>query len=110
VIDNPFRIVKHWIEYWGLNAAIVSIGTLYGISAGPGDPELLTMKAVRLLQHSPVVAYPAGIRDKPGFAEHIIAQWLSPAQTRLSLSFPYVQDQVGWKNAWKFAPEPVWQN
>jgi precorrin-2/cobalt-factor-2 C20-methyltransferase len=34
-------------------------GTLYGLGVGPGDPELLTLKAVRILGLVPVIAYPA---------------------------------------------------
>jgi len=34
-------------------------GTLYGVGVGPGDPELLTLKAVRIIRSAPVVAYPA---------------------------------------------------
>jgi precorrin-2/cobalt-factor-2 C20-methyltransferase len=34
-------------------------GTLYGLGVGPGDPELLTLKAVRLINECPVIAYPA---------------------------------------------------
>lgn len=33
-------------------------GTLYGISVGPGDPELLTLKAVRLIRAADVIAVP----------------------------------------------------
>ena len=33
-------------------------GTLYGVSVGPGDPELLTLKAVRVLREADVVAVP----------------------------------------------------
>ena len=33
-------------------------GTLYGVSVGPGDPELLTLKAVRVLQSADVIAVP----------------------------------------------------
>lgn len=34
------------------------IGVLYGVSAGPGDPELMTLKAVRCLGKCPVIAAP----------------------------------------------------
>lgn len=33
-------------------------GTLYGVSVGPGNPELMTLQAVRLLKHCPVIAVP----------------------------------------------------
>jgi len=36
-------------------------GVLYGIGVGPGDPELLTFKAARLIRACPVVAYPANL-------------------------------------------------
>ena len=34
-------------------------GTLYGLGIGPGDPDLITVKALRILQAAPVIAYPA---------------------------------------------------
>ena len=37
-----------------------SQGTLYGVGVGPGDPELLTLKAVRCIEEADVVAYLAG--------------------------------------------------
>lgn len=33
-------------------------GTLYGVSVGPGDPELLTFKAMRVIRRCPVIAAP----------------------------------------------------
>ena len=33
-------------------------GTLYGVSVGPGDPELLTIKAVKVLEAADVIAAP----------------------------------------------------
>ena len=32
-------------------------GRLLGVGVGPGDPELLTLKAVRVLNETPVIAY-----------------------------------------------------
>lgn len=83
-------------------------GTLYGISVGPGDPELLTVKALRLLQRSPVVAFPAGVQGKVGFAEQIIQSWLHPDQIQVPLTFPYVQETEVLLEAWKLAAEQVW--
>ena len=36
-----------------------SHGTLHGLGLGPGDPELMTLKADRLIRSCPVIAYPA---------------------------------------------------
>ena len=33
-------------------------GTLYGVGIGPGDPELVTLKAVRVMKESGVIAVP----------------------------------------------------
>ena len=38
-------------------------GIFYGVGVGPGDPELLTLKAIRLLERCPVIAAP---RTKSG--------------------------------------------
>lgn len=87
----------------------MKIGTLSGISVGPGDPELITLKGLRFLQQVPVVAFPAGIEGKPGIAQKIISQWLNPNQVQLPLTFPYVQDMAVLKEAWQTAAQQVWQ-
>ncbi|HEY9608425.1 precorrin-2 C(20)-methyltransferase [Allocoleopsis sp.] len=86
----------------------MQVGTLYGISVGSGDPELITLKGLRILKQSPVVAFPAGIQGKPGMAQQIVAQWLESHQVQLALTFPYVQDMVILTQAWQIAAEQVW--
>jgi len=84
------------------------VGILYGIGAGPGDPELLTVKGMRILQQVPVVAFPAGMGGKPGIAQQIVAPWLQAGQVELPLEFPFVQDEAVLEQAWKVAAETVW--
>ena len=47
-------------------------GTLYGVGVGPGDPELLTVKAARILHHCSVIAYPT-LDGAASFARTIVA-------------------------------------
>ncbi len=49
------------------------------VGVGPGDPELLTLKAVRALEQSQVILHP-GPRDDAGFAVEVIAQFIKPHQ------------------------------
>ena len=81
--------------------------TLYGLGVGPGDPELITLKALKILQAAPVVAFPAGINGRSGVAERIIEPWLRPEQTRLPLTFPYVLDDQQLSAAWQTAAQRV---
>ncbi len=39
-------------------------GTLYGVGVGPGDPELLTLKALRVVREAPVIAVPAEQKEE----------------------------------------------
>ena len=61
-------------------------GTLYGVGVGPGDPELLTLKAARILQHCPVIAYPT-LDGAASFARSIVAGHLAN-KTEIPISIP----------------------
>src|ERR1700686_4632140 len=65
----------------------MTIGRLYGLGLGPGDPELVTLKALRLLRAAPVVAYPAP-EEGDSFARRIVAEWLQPTQREIRVPFP----------------------
>ncbi|MDI7863579.1 precorrin-2 C(20)-methyltransferase [Rhizobiaceae bacterium n13] len=62
-------------------------GKLYGLGLGPGDPELITLKAHRILTTAPVVAYPAPDTG-PSFARQIAAGYLSPSQLEVPMVVP----------------------
>jgi precorrin-2/cobalt-factor-2 C20-methyltransferase len=62
-------------------------GRLFGLGLGPGDPELVTLKALRLLRAAAVIAYPAP-KGGDSFARSIAAEWISPAQREIAIDFP----------------------
>ena len=65
----------------------MTTGRLYGLGLGPGDPELITLKALRLLRAAPIVAYPAP-EHGDSFARRIVAEFLAPAQREIAIRFP----------------------
>lgn len=66
-------------------------GKVYGLGLGPGDPELVTMKAVRLLGSVPVVAYPES--QKGGsFAREIAAAYIPASAVLVPLDTPMAID------------------
>ncbi|MBT7769794.1 MAG: precorrin-2 C(20)-methyltransferase, partial [Rhodospirillales bacterium] len=54
-------------------------GKLWGIGLGPGDPDLITLKALKILQAVDVVAYPAPLEGE-SFARSIAAPHLAGKQ------------------------------
>jgi precorrin-2/cobalt-factor-2 C20-methyltransferase len=67
-------------------------GTLYGLGVGPGDPELITLKALRLLRSAPVVAYPAP-EHGDSLARSIIAEHLPGGQTEIAIRMPMLVER-----------------
>ncbi|MBK8082598.1 MAG: precorrin-2 C(20)-methyltransferase [Devosia sp.] len=62
-------------------------GTLYLVGVGPGDPELLTIKAVRCLGAVSVIAYPSS-DDGAALALDIAGGYLNPGALRLPCAIP----------------------
>lgn len=68
-------------------------GRLFGLGVGPGDPELITLKALRLLKSAPVVAYHAA-KGKKGNALTIVEEYLSPEQVLVPLIYPVTTEKL----------------
>ncbi|MDX1872861.1 precorrin-2 C(20)-methyltransferase [Mycolicibacterium sp. 120266] len=62
-------------------------GTLYGVGLGPGDPELVTVKAARLIAAADVVAYHSA-RHGRSIARRIAAPYLREGQLEEHLVYP----------------------
>lgn len=72
---------------------VSKLGTFWGVGVGPGDPELLTLKAHRVLTESPVICIPKQGFSADGYAYGIVKGFLNPArQELLELIFPMTKD------------------
>jgi len=65
----------------------LTLGTLHGIGLGPGDPDLVTIKAVKLIQSLPVLAFFAK-KGGLGHAHAIATAWMPAAVEQLPLYYP----------------------
>jgi precorrin-2/cobalt-factor-2 C20-methyltransferase len=65
----------------------MSVGKLIGVGTGPGDPELLTVKAVRAIEGADVVAHFAK-KGNGSNARGIVAAYLRPEQIEEPLLYP----------------------
>ena len=68
------------------DGALPAAGSI-GVGIGPGDPDLLTVKATRVMAASPVVAYFAKA-GRRGNARAIVDGWLKPGAVELPLYYP----------------------
>ncbi len=64
-------------------------GTLYGLGVGPGDPELITLKALRILERASVLAYPAP-EEGESLVRGIVAGHLDGHHEELCIRVPMV--------------------
>ena len=78
------------------------LGCLYGIGVGPGDPELLTLKALKALQKAPVICVPQAANRRDSYALSIVNGYVKPEQEILRLPFP-TDDAEGAAQVWREA-------
>ena len=69
-------------------------GHLYGVGVGPGDPELITLKAARLIAAADVIAYHAGV-GKQSNARRIAAGLIPATAVEEELRYPVTTGHTG---------------
>ena len=68
-------------------------GRLFGVGVGPGDPELVTIKARRVIESSAVIAYPVA-RHGRSVARRIAAPYLRESQAEVALRYPVTTEET----------------
>jgi len=78
-------------------------GKFVGVGVGPGDPELLTVKAVKVLKSANIISIPKAHENKSSLALSIVKDVLkernSPPEI-LELVFPMISDKKELKDIW----------
>jgi len=86
----------------------IALGSLYGVGVGPGDPELLTLKARRIISEAPVVAVPKSQSSEASYALTIVDGFIDrDRQEVLELSFPMREGRAQIEHARRGAAEAI---
>jgi precorrin-2/cobalt-factor-2 C20-methyltransferase len=81
---------------------------IYAVGVGPGDPELLTRKAERILRHVPVICAPAASAGDSSHALSIVEPFLDRTRQEVIVRvFPMKKDQEGLDEFWEEAASTV---
>lgn len=76
-----------------MSAAPRSLGRLFGVGVGPGDPELMTIKARKAIEAADVIAYP-GAQHGRSVARKIAAPYLRETQIEVPLRYPVTTEET----------------
>jgi len=77
-----------------------STGTLYGIGVGPGDPGLITLKAVDILKRVDVVFTASSTKNHYSLAMNIASKFVPKHVPAFLLKFPMTRDRERLEKAW----------
>ena len=78
-------------------------GKFYGVGVGPGDPELLTIKACRVLREADVICAPRSGAGREGVALSIVGGIIGEEKEVLELPFPMTRDREELERCWEEA-------
>ena len=84
------------------------MAVVYAVGVGPGDPELLTRKAERVLREADVICAPTGAAEAGSYALSIVEEFLDRERQEVLIQlFPMVKDQQGLDPFWEEAADQV---
>lgn len=86
---------------------MMKTGTLYGIGVGPGDPELITVKAQRILSEVEVLFIPRSQKGKPSLAFSILTGLFEKEWQCIDLLLPMTRDRRILQASWQEAAEQI---
>ncbi len=75
-------------------------GKLYGVGVGPGDPELITVKAVRVIKAADIIFTAASSKNSYSLAVEIAAPYIGVDTQIELLGFPMTKDETEVETAW----------
>jgi precorrin-2/cobalt-factor-2 C20-methyltransferase len=84
-----------------------SRGTLFGVGVGPGDPELLTLKAVRVLRSVERIYFPNSGSSAGGFARKILAPLELPDEKFREVPVSMSRDRTAVGHDYRRAAEEI---
>ncbi|MGA7677437.1 MAG: precorrin-2 C(20)-methyltransferase [Dehalococcoidia bacterium] len=86
------------------------IGRLYGVGVGPGDPELLTLRAHHLLSRIPVIFVPLKDEKSSSYARSIIKNLVKKSDGKVvGVVLPMLRDKEKLADYWLKATESMWR-
>ncbi|HXG08012.1 MAG TPA: precorrin-2 C(20)-methyltransferase [Nitrososphaera sp.] len=74
---------------------------LFCVGCGPGDPELLTVRAANIIMNAEVIFAPTAREGKPSIALSVVQKYIDKNAKTANLVFPMVKDKESLKDYWK---------